>query len=105
MGTAIPNPQKYVHLGPTYHYHAFLVLFTSIPHASPPSAQQGLSISPTNSTSPVKESSLGSQEVLEPQEQEGPDTQENEVEVDSTTITSTSTNITIDNTNTMPTDE
>ncbi|KAH8114601.1 camp-regulated phosphoprotein/endosulfine conserved region-domain-containing protein [Phellopilus nigrolimitatus] len=43
VGTAIPNPQN-------------------IPHASPPTAQQGLSVSPTNSTSPVKESGLNSQD-------------------------------------------
>jgi len=42
VGTAIPNPRN-------------------IPHASsPPLSHQGLSISPTNSTSPVKESALAS---------------------------------------------
>ncbi|KAL5520010.1 hypothetical protein ACEPAG_1670 [Sanghuangporus baumii] len=43
VGTAIPNPQN-------------------IPHASPPVSQQGLSVSPTNSSSPVKESALGAQD-------------------------------------------
>ncbi|EGN98036.1 hypothetical protein SERLA73DRAFT_182886 [Serpula lacrymans var. lacrymans S7.3] len=41
VGTAIPNPEN-------------------IPHASSPvTSHQGLSVSPTNSTSPVKESTLG----------------------------------------------
>ncbi|KLO17262.1 hypothetical protein SCHPADRAFT_821709, partial [Schizopora paradoxa] len=42
VGTAIPNPQN-------------------IPHASPPAIQQSMSISPTNSTSPVKESLLSNE--------------------------------------------
>ena len=37
--------------------------YISIPHAtSPPNGHQGLSISPTNLTSPIKESQLASEE-------------------------------------------
>ena len=70
VGTAIPNPQKYATVPLHVHNTEFSLIYDaplpfvshSIPHASPPTAHQGLSISPTNSTSPVKESALSAQD-------------------------------------------
>jgi len=72
VGTAIPNPEKYVHTNPNKSvYVAILTSIPSIPHVSPTPVSNSsnphisVQISPVNSpTSPAKESSLSQESTL-----------------------------------------
>lgn len=72
VGTAIPNPEKYVHARPTEALSGLtFTSISSIPHASPvpipnySNPHISVQISPVNSpTSPAKESSLSQESTL-----------------------------------------
>ena len=95
VGTAIPNPEKYVHIRPNESvYETILTSISSIPHVSPtpvPNSSNphiSVQISPVNSpTSPAKESSLSQESTLADIMSTDPSPPDTTVETKSTTIT------------------
>jgi len=98
VGTAIPNPEKYVHIRPNKSvYEPILTSISSIPHVShisptpvPNSSNPHISvqISPVNSpTSPAKESSLSQESTLADIMSTDPSPPDTTVETKSTTVT------------------
>ena len=94
VGTAIPNPEKYVHTHPSESvYGAILTSISSIPHVSPnpvPASSNphiSVQISPVNSpTSPAKESSLSQESTLADIMSTDPSPPDTTVETKSTTV-------------------
>jgi hypothetical protein len=94
VGTAIPNPEKYVHLSQLFRVCANLTSISSIPHASPTpmpnSSNPHISVqtSPVNSpTSPAKESSLSHESTLADIMSTDPSPPDTIVETKPTTVT------------------
>ena len=95
VGTAIPNPEKYVYIHPNKSVcETILTSISSIPHVShtpvPNSSNPHISvqISPVNSpTSPAKESSLSQESTLADIMSTDPSPPDTTVETNSTTVT------------------
>lgn len=95
VGTAIPNPEKYVHIHPNKSVcETILTSISSIPHVSPtpvPNSSNphiSVQISPVNSpTSPAKESSLSQESTLADIMSTDRSPSDTTVETKSTTVT------------------